>query len=312
MKANYALLKKAAVTTTLTGTVLAIPTVANAHFGNDLMAKGMKDDHVKELQKVLHKEGYYKINKTSNYFGAATEKAVRDFQKEHDLKVDGLVGPNTKQELNKKVEYSGELLHQGKKGEKVKTIQEDLEKLGYYRGDIDGIYGSKTRLAVLRFQKENDIKVDGIVGPKTFKAMHHDPEKRKVAATATKSETTTNHTTKTAQSNHSKEENNPPKKAQTAVKELHVESTAYTAYCSGCSGTTATGINLRANPNAKVVAVDPDVIPLGTKLYIEGYGYAVAGDTGGDIQGRRIDVFMSDREEALDWGRKTVKVKVLN
>ena len=46
-----------------------------------------------------------------------------------------------------------------------------------------------------------------------------------------------------------------------------------------------TGINLRANPNLKVIAVDPSVIPLGSKVWVEGYGYAVAGDTGGAIKG---------------------------
>ena len=62
--------------------------------------------------------------------------------------------------------------------------------------------------------------------------------------------------------------------------------TAYTAYCNGCSGITTTGINLRANPNLKVIAVDPSVIPLGSKVWVEGYGYAVAGDTGGAIKGK--------------------------
>lgn len=95
-------------------------------------------------------------------------------------------------------------------------------------------------------------------------------------------------------------------------KIIYVESTAYTAYCPGCSGITATGINLKSNPDAKVIAVDPDVIPLGSKVWVEGYGYAIAGDTGGAIDGNRIDVFIADRGEALDWGRKTVKVKILN
>ncbi|GHI00887.1 hypothetical protein AM1BK_44290 [Neobacillus kokaensis] len=93
--------------------------------------------------------------------------------------------------------------------------------------------------------------------------------------------------------------------------EYYVTATAYTAYCNGCSGRTATGFNLRANPNAKVIAVDPSVIPLGTKVYVEGYGYAVAGDTGGAIKGYKIDLFMSSKSDAYRWGRKKVKIKIL-
>ncbi|MCQ6276707.1 3D domain-containing protein [Bacillus sp. V3B] len=95
-------------------------------------------------------------------------------------------------------------------------------------------------------------------------------------------------------------------------KEIYVTSTAYTASCNGCSGTTATGINLHANPNSKVIAVDPSVIPLGTKVYVEGYGYAVAADTGSAIKGNKIDVFFPSKQTAYQWGRKTVKIKVLN
>ena len=95
------------------------------------------------------------------------------------------------------------------------------------------------------------------------------------------------------------------------IKEFTAEATAYTAFCKGCSGVTAIGIDLRANPDQKVIAVDPSVIPLGSKVYVEGYGTAIAGDTGGAINGNRIDVFMPDREDALDFGRKSVKVQVL-
>ncbi|WLR49428.1 LysM peptidoglycan-binding domain-containing protein [Halobacillus litoralis] len=94
------------------------------------------------------------------------------------------------------------------------------------------------------------------------------------------------------------------------VKTLNMEATAYTAFCEGCSGITSTGIDLRANPDQKVIAVDPNVIPLGSEVYVEGYGKAIAGDIGGAIQGNRIDVFMADRSDALDFGRKSVEVKV--
>lgn len=95
-------------------------------------------------------------------------------------------------------------------------------------------------------------------------------------------------------------------------KEIYVSSTAFTANCNGCSGKTATGLDLRANPGAKVIAVDPRVIPLGTKVYVEGYGYAVAADTGGAIKGNKIDVFFPTKSEAYRWGRKTVKIRILN
>ncbi|MGC8721053.1 MAG: 3D domain-containing protein [Caldisericaceae bacterium] len=60
-----------------------------------------------------------------------------------------------------------------------------------------------------------------------------------------------------------------------------------------------------------VVAVDPKVIPLGSLLYVSGYGYAVAGDTGGAIKGNRIDVFFYSTSDATKWGIKNVKVYVL-
>jgi len=95
------------------------------------------------------------------------------------------------------------------------------------------------------------------------------------------------------------------------VDEFYVEATAYTAYCTGCTGKTATGLDLRKNPHLKVIAVDPKVIPYGTKVWVEGYGYAVAADTGGGMKGNRIDVFFPDKKTAYQWGRKRVKIRIL-
>ncbi|PLR80825.1 peptidoglycan-binding protein [Bacillus canaveralius] len=103
-----------------------------------------------------------------------------------------------------------------------------------------------------------------------------------------------------------------PAEPESNAKELTVTATAYTASCEGCSGVTATGIDLNANPDAKVISVDPNVIPLGSKVYVEGYGYAVAGDTGGAIKGNVIDIFIPDKQEAVNWGRKQVKVQILD
>lgn len=95
-------------------------------------------------------------------------------------------------------------------------------------------------------------------------------------------------------------------------KEITVKATAYTASCEGCSGTTATGINLKANPDKKVIAVDPSVIPLGSKVYVEGYGEAIAGDTGGAIKGNRIDVFIPSHQDAVEFGVKQLKVTIID
>ncbi|WP_124218842.1 3D domain-containing protein [Aquisalibacillus elongatus] len=92
---------------------------------------------------------------------------------------------------------------------------------------------------------------------------------------------------------------------------MYVKATAYTAYCDGCSGTTRTGIDLRANPDRKVIAVDPNVIPLGSKVWVEGYGTAIAGDTGSAIKGNRIDIFMPNEADALRFGVRQVRIRVI-
>ncbi|MYL35340.1 hypothetical protein GLW08_03345 [Pontibacillus yanchengensis] len=102
------------------------------------------------------------------------------------------------------------------------------------------------------------------------------------------------------------------KTEQNVERTLKVEATAYTANCDGCIGITKTGINLLENPNKKVIAVDPSVIPLGSIVHVEGYGKAVAGDIGSAIQGNRIDVFIPNRNNALNFGRRHgVTVKIL-
>lgn len=88
----------------------------------------------------------------------------------------------------------------------------------------------------------------------------------------------------------------------------HMEATAYLPSDGGGSGITATGIQATHG----VIAVDPDVIPLGTRVYIPGYGVAIAADTGGAIQGNIVDLCMEDYGEALSFGRRTVKVYILD
>ncbi|WP_066185722.1 MULTISPECIES: ubiquitin-like domain-containing protein [Gracilibacillus] len=96
-------------------------------------------------------------------------------------------------------------------------------------------------------------------------------------------------------------------------KTLYMKATAYNWDCASCDGRglTATGYDLKSNPEG-VVAVDPNVIPLGTKVWVEGYGYAIARDTGGNIKGNKIDLHMSSPQKAASYGMKNVQVKIMD
>lgn len=91
----------------------------------------------------------------------------------------------------------------------------------------------------------------------------------------------------------------------TTVKRwVYVEATAYTH----TGNRTATG----KWPARGMVAVDPDIIPLGSHVYVPGYGHAIAADTGGAIKGYRMDLFMDTERQAVRWGRKKVKVEIFS
>jgi 3D (Asp-Asp-Asp) domain-containing protein/peptidoglycan hydrolase CwlO-like protein len=88
--------------------------------------------------------------------------------------------------------------------------------------------------------------------------------------------------------------------------EWKVVATAYYAGGGGLNGdgTTATGLRARKG----IIAVDPRLIPLGTKLYIEGYGQALAADTGGRIKGDRVDLCFDSLDECYRYGRRKIYV----
>jgi len=90
-------------------------------------------------------------------------------------------------------------------------------------------------------------------------------------------------------------------------RQLVVHTTAYAPGADGVDFRTATG----ARAGFGIIAVDPRIIPLGTKVYVPGYGYAVAADTGGAIKGNRIDVCFDSGAEAIRWGRRTVTITIL-
>lgn len=98
--------------------------------------------------------------------------------------------------------------------------------------------------------------------------------------------------------------------ATVAGRTVTVEATAYSLNQPSLGNITYSGIDLRENPN--VIAVDPSFIPLGSRIYVPGYGEFVAGDTGGAINGNRIDIHMTSIDSALQFGRRTIDIQILD
>ncbi|MGD2199827.1 LysM peptidoglycan-binding domain-containing protein [Lysinibacillus fusiformis] len=191
-------------------------------------------------------------------------------------------------------------------------LQTDLIHPGLHLSIIDG---TKTSKAVT----DKPIKPTAHAAKETTTsvtnhttAVESKPEETVSSKNNTAPPEATAPSTSTTASKENAPEANASSTNKTASKEIIVEASAYTASCEGCSGITSTGMNLKTNPNAKVISVDPAVIPLGSKVYVEGYGEAIAGDTGGAIKGKRIDVFFPSQQDANNFGVKQLKVTILD
>ncbi|OMI06765.1 3D domain-containing protein, partial [Bacillus swezeyi] len=200
-------------------------------------------------------------------------------------------------------------------GQKLNVSEKQTEKKQYTikKGDTLWKIAQKYGVTVNDLKSWNNIKSD-IIYPNTSIAVDGQATIQ-AAAKPAKTTASVQNEAKTEQPapapKQEKETVSRSNTSQSAAKELTVTATAYTANDGGMSGVTATGIDLKANKNAKVIAVDPSVIPLGSKVHVEGYGEATAADTGGAIKGNKIDVFVPSKSAAKNWGVKTVKVKVL-
>lgn len=132
-----------------------------------LLRSGSQGNFVYLLQFILNEYGY---NLTvDGIFGSRTLNAVRDFQRNNSLSVDGLVGTNTWRTLLTLPPYP--LLREGYRGAYVALLQQLLESNLYPVGGIDGIFGSRTLSAVRAFQGANNLAVDGLVGNNTWNAL---------------------------------------------------------------------------------------------------------------------------------------------
>lgn len=132
---------------------------------------------VMALQQRLIALGYLEIDEPTEYYGSATEYAVRLFQRQHELKQDGVAGAST-QALLFSDEAQKYTLKDGAEGRDVKMLQEQLVDLGYLTSkQVDSVFGEVTQAAVMAFQKRNKLTADGKAGEKTLEKLYSDDAK---------------------------------------------------------------------------------------------------------------------------------------
>ncbi len=152
------------------------------------------------------------------------------------------------------------LVRQGSRGPAVRQVQSLLIEQGWLTGAADGICGNQTVAAIKSFQKANGLDADGVCGNGTYSVLSGGREYE-------------------------------PSSDESEGTVMYVNATAYSADDPGNSAYTALGTHVRHG----IIAVDPDIIPLGTHVYIPGH---------------RIDVAFDTRAEALAFGRQDIEIYI--
>ncbi|MBC7454889.1 MAG: peptidoglycan-binding protein [Massilia sp.] len=141
---------------------------------------GNESSDVALLQAKLQEKGYV-LKKIDGIFGSKTREAVLEFQRRAGLTVDGLAGPRTMSAINgEHNEFSKNfedfsatrILKVGSEGNDVTSLQIRLQAIGYTLDEIDGIFGSDTKQAVMEFQSDVELTADGLAGPQTMATLN--------------------------------------------------------------------------------------------------------------------------------------------
>lgn len=230
-------------------------------------------------------------------------------------------------------------LARGASGKAVAVLQGDLAQTGYYRGVVNGTFGVSTASALVAFQRERGLDPTGVLGRITLDALARSMGiGRLTVRCSAAAQNAVTHTGMLATTSDGGTRTFVQGSAHPAiagglhvggridgraiVRVLHLTATAYGATAQDnypYGATDAFGLPLKPGD----VAVDPSVIPLNTKMYVTGYHtpylpaggeLAVARDTGGAIQGHRIDMYINSTNEALinSFGIQSVTAYVLS
>ena len=245
---------------------------------------------VTSLQNLLINRGYLS-GTADGVYSSKTAAAVKNFQAENNLRIDGLCGSDTINALKNSTDTNsnyaeiGSIIKAGMQGPGVVDLQNKLIAKGYMNGAADGICGLATVEAIKNFQADKGMKVDGICGIMTYAALENsqyetqrDPAWEKDFYSESK-----------------------------LGRAIYVEATAYSPEDPGLGLYTARGSLVGYG----IISVDPSFIPLGTRVYIPGYGEAIADDTGGAIVGNKIDIAFDTYEEAIRFGRQNIEIYII-
>ena len=288
--------------------------IENFNIASAAVKLGDRGEEVKEVQICLIAQELLS-GEADGVCGEATVQAIKDFQSAVGLPVDGICGPETfrllraaaygeiditdfmvseNSESKKNIsadenvggDYAevGDVIKQNTTGPGVVDVQKKLIALGFLPGEADGICGTATVQAIKSFQESVGMNADGVCGIMTYAALEN---------------------AQYNEEDYSWEESaeNFPQFKRT----IRVEATAYSSQDPGLGMHTAIGTLVRHG----VIAVDPLFIPLGTRVYIPGYGEAIAEDTGSDIVGYRIDIAFDTYSEALGFGRQILEIYII-
>ena len=161
------------------GSVFKVTPDPAAPTAEPVIRAGAMGDSVTRLQNRLKELGYYS-GTVDGQFGPGTRSAVTEFQQQHGLQSDGIVGPDTSEIL-----YSASALPAitpeptavptpTPDTTSTRAVQQRLQELGFYSGMVDGISGSGTKKAILLFQQQHGLSADGVYGPATAAVLFSD------------------------------------------------------------------------------------------------------------------------------------------
>ncbi|MBQ6131103.1 MAG: peptidoglycan-binding protein [Selenomonadaceae bacterium] len=286
---------------------------------------GDRGSAVKEIQEYLIAQCL--LNEAADgVYGTSTVNAIKDFQSALGLEADGVCGaetykilraaayneidittfkpgdyvPEPPKTVNQAVNVAlgavgvvgevakyagvGDVIKLGMRGEGVVYLQNKLAEHGFYEGEADGLADADVIDALKDFQSSCGMKADGICGRRTYSALEGEEQPVNLNDYEFSAE------------------------VPEFSRVIRVEATAYSSAQAGLSDYTALGTLCRRG----VIATDPNIIPLGTRVFIPGYGYAVAEDTGGAIHGHKIDVAFDTIAECYEFGRQFIDIYILD